>query len=120
MTSQPASSFPAMASHGNPAGLAAHGWLTEEQLHRLEVAALGPAHAAGHARERRLQREGAASSRCVSRNRASGSPDLVITNAVIVDVTGIRKADVGIALGVVAVEDGVLEEFAGALQVLWN
>lgn len=30
---------------------------TEEELHRLEVAALGPAHAAEHARERRLQRE---------------------------------------------------------------
>jgi urease subunit alpha len=32
-------------------------------------------------------------------SRASGSPDLVITNAVIVDSTGIRKADVGIRDG---------------------
>ena len=36
--------------------------LTEEELHRLEVAALGPAHAAEHARERRLQGEAAARS----------------------------------------------------------
>ena len=36
--------------------------LTEEEFHRLEVAALGPAHAAEHARERRLQREAAARS----------------------------------------------------------
>jgi urease subunit alpha len=32
-------------------------------------------------------------------SRHAGSPDLVITNAVIVDVTGIRKADVGIRDG---------------------
>ena len=32
-------------------------------------------------------------------SRASGTPDLVITNAVIVDATGIRKADVGIRDG---------------------
>ena len=32
-------------------------------------------------------------------SRASGSPDLVITNAVIVDATGIRKADVGVRDG---------------------
>jgi urease subunit alpha len=32
-------------------------------------------------------------------SRAAGSPDLVITNAVIVDSTGIRKADVGIRDG---------------------
>jgi urease subunit alpha len=32
-------------------------------------------------------------------SRHNGSPDLVITNAVIVDVTGIRKADVGIRDG---------------------
>jgi urease subunit alpha len=32
-------------------------------------------------------------------SRASGTPDLVITNAVIVDSTGIRKADVGIRDG---------------------
>jgi urease subunit alpha len=32
-------------------------------------------------------------------SRASGSPDLVITNAIIVDSTGIRKADVGIRDG---------------------
>jgi urease subunit alpha len=35
-------------------------------------------------------------------SRASGSPDLVITNAVIVDSTGIRKADVGIRDGRIA------------------
>jgi urease subunit alpha len=32
-------------------------------------------------------------------SRHTGSPDLVVTNAVIVDVTGIRKADVGIRDG---------------------
>ena len=32
-------------------------------------------------------------------SRAAGSPDLVITNAVIVDATGIRKADVGVRDG---------------------
>src|SRR5258708_13818024 len=32
-------------------------------------------------------------------SRASGSPDLVITNVVIVDSTGIRKADVGVRDG---------------------
>src|ERR1041384_815579 len=32
-------------------------------------------------------------------SRASGSPDLVITNAVIVDAAGIRKADVGVRDG---------------------
>ena len=32
-------------------------------------------------------------------SRESGSPDLVITNAVIVDTTGIRKADVGVRDG---------------------
>ena len=32
-------------------------------------------------------------------SRDTGSPDLVITNAVIVDATGIRKADVGIRDG---------------------
>src|SRR5213079_44906 len=32
-------------------------------------------------------------------SRASGSPDLVITNAVIVDAAGIRKADIGIRDG---------------------
>ena len=35
-------------------------------------------------------------------SRASGSPDLVITNAVIVDSTGIRKADVGVRDGRIA------------------
>src|SRR5580692_11997082 len=35
-------------------------------------------------------------------SRATGSPDLVITNAVIVDSTGIRKADVGIRDGRIA------------------
>jgi urease subunit alpha len=35
-------------------------------------------------------------------SRDGGSPDLVITNAVIVDVTGIRKADVGIRDGRIA------------------
>ena len=35
-------------------------------------------------------------------SRDSGSPDLVITNAVIVDSTGIRKADVGIRDGRIA------------------
>ncbi|OFV94166.1 MAG: urease subunit alpha [Acidobacteria bacterium RIFCSPLOWO2_12_FULL_65_11] len=34
-----------------------------------------------------------------SASRATGSPDLVITNVVIVDATGIRKADVGIRDG---------------------
>src|SRR5215831_1699294 len=31
--------------------------------------------------------------------RAAGSPDLVITNAIIVDASGIRKADVGVRDG---------------------
>jgi len=35
-------------------------------------------------------------------SRAAGSPDLVITNAVIVDSTGIRKADIGIRDGRIA------------------
>src|SRR4051812_30980563 len=35
-------------------------------------------------------------------SRASGSPDLVITNAVIVDAAGIRKADIGIRDGRIA------------------
>jgi urease subunit alpha len=35
-------------------------------------------------------------------SRASGSPDLVITNAVIVDARGIRKADIGIRDGRIA------------------
>src|SRR5882762_5414689 len=34
-----------------------------------------------------------------SASRATGSPDLVITNVVIVDASGIRKADVGIRDG---------------------
>src|SRR5439155_4988949 len=34
-----------------------------------------------------------------SASRATGSPDLIITNVVIVDATGIRKADVGIRDG---------------------
>jgi urease subunit alpha len=34
-----------------------------------------------------------------SASRGGGSPDLVITNAVIIDVTGIRKADVGVRDG---------------------
>src|SRR5712672_951750 len=34
-----------------------------------------------------------------SASRGTGSPDLVITNVVIVDATGIRKADVGIRDG---------------------
>src|SRR5438045_3973892 len=35
-------------------------------------------------------------------SRAAGSPDLVITNVVIVDASGIRKADVGIRDGRIA------------------
>src|SRR6266446_4938506 len=34
-----------------------------------------------------------------SASRATGSPDLVITNAVIIDSAGVRKADVGIRDG---------------------
>src|SRR6188768_2759880 len=37
-----------------------------------------------------------------SATRGDGTPDLVITNVVIVDVTGIRKADVGIRDGRIA------------------
>src|SRR5207248_376272 len=37
-----------------------------------------------------------------STSRAAGAPDLVITNVVIVDSTGIRKADVGIRDGRIA------------------
>src|SRR5712664_4197609 len=52
-------------------------------------------------------------------SRDAGSPDLVITNVVIVDATGIRKADVGIRDGRIAaigksgnpgVMDGVTSE----------
>jgi urease subunit alpha len=34
-------------------------------------------------------------------SHASGSPDLVITNAIIVDATGVRKADVGVRDGLI-------------------
>src|SRR5258708_15804078 len=37
-----------------------------------------------------------------SETRAAGAPDLVITNVVIVDSTGIRKADVGVRDGRIA------------------
>src|SRR5262245_66695794 len=37
-----------------------------------------------------------------SASRAAGSPDLVITNVVIVDASGIRKADVGVRDGRIA------------------
>jgi urease subunit alpha len=35
-------------------------------------------------------------------SRQNGSPDLVITNVVIVDAEGIRKADVGIRDGLIS------------------
>src|SRR5438093_10790955 len=54
-------------------------------------------------------------------SRATGSPDLVITNAVIIDSAGVRKADVGIRDGRISaigkagnpgIMDGVTPELA--------
>jgi urease subunit alpha len=57
-----------------------------------------------------------------SATRAGGAPDLVITNVVIVDTTGIRKADVGIRDGRIAAigkagHPGVMDGVAPALVI---
>src|SRR5437588_4695523 len=57
-----------------------------------------------------------------SASRAAGSPDLVITNVVIVDSTGIRKADVGIRDGRIAAigksgNPGVMDGVTRGLEI---
>jgi urease subunit alpha len=55
-------------------------------------------------------------------SRASGSPDLVITNAVIIDAAGIRKADIGIRDGRIAAigkagNPGVMDGVTAGLEI---
>src|SRR5437660_9861566 len=57
-----------------------------------------------------------------SASRATGAPDLVITNVVIVDAAGIRKADVGIRAGRIAAigksgNPGVMEGVTRGLEI---
>src|SRR4029079_3211875 len=57
-----------------------------------------------------------------SASREAGSPDLVITNVIIVDSTGIRKADVGIRDGRISAigksgNPGVMDGVTPALAI---
>src|SRR5206468_8863862 len=57
-----------------------------------------------------------------SASREAGSPDLVITNVVIIDAAGIRKADVGVRDGRIAAigksgNPGVMDGVTAGLEI---